>query len=487
MQLQALVTILIMFLASPSIVFGEDIFKNDNLSLKNQVSLLSNQNTQSEKKSDSILLHKNSAWAIGIGILAQFSLILFLFIAQKTRWKFSKKKEFPPSGITPKKESIEAIENIQSLSFGLAHDLNNVFSGIMGNVSLAQKHIPSENKGMKFLKRIDLILNKGTFLTNQLSFLSAKQTENKHACNVRVALTEAFNTHFSDHHIKPIIQFQSDLWHVQIQEEHIAQILSNLTRYAIQVMASEESFVCSATNELAPSKGPTLLMNSNRVKIVIQFKEDLHDQTQLDSAFHPYSVLQENSGFGIGLTTANFLVKLNGGEISIESKPESGTLFTLYLPATEISIDDIPDSTPEKNNVVQTNKHGKILVMDDEDYIQDFIEDLLVHNGYTVETVSDGDSAISKYKQAFETNSPFECIILDLTIPGNKGGKETVSEIKNIDPNVSAIVASGYSNDEVMEHYSKYGFKGVLHKPFNSEELLKMLTEIHNADSICNP
>ncbi|MGL1936220.1 MAG: response regulator [Fibrobacterales bacterium] len=150
--------------------------------------------------------------------------------------------------------------------------------------------------------------------------------------------------------------------------------------------------------------------------------------------------------------------------------------------------DKNPSNNPEreaeskKNTYVQTDKRGKILVMDDEEFIQEILNEMLKLNGYTVELSSDGDSAIRKYKDALDAKEPFECIILDLTIPGKKGGKDTISEIKSFDPNVSAIVTSGYSNDPVMEQYSQYGFKAILSKPFSIDELLKTIAEITHHD-----
>ncbi|MGL1904288.1 MAG: response regulator [Fibrobacterales bacterium] len=140
------------------------------------------------------------------------------------------------------------------------------------------------------------------------------------------------------------------------------------------------------------------------------------------------------------------------------------------------------ESAPKNPDCIQTDKHGKILVMDDEEFIQELLNEMLILNGYTVELASDGDSAIRKYKEALEAKEPFECIILDLTIPGKKGGKDTISEIKSFDPNVSAIVTSGYSSDPVMQEHSQYGFKAILSKPFSMDELLKTIAEITHHD-----
>jgi two-component system cell cycle sensor histidine kinase/response regulator CckA len=114
---------------------------------------------------------------------------------------------------------------------------------------------------------------------------------------------------------------------------------------------------------------------------------------------------------------------------------------------------------------------GRILVMDDEEIIRDVLNNMLEYLGYEVELSSDGLEALDKYRKAIQGGKRFDAIIMDLTIPGGKGGKEAIIELRKIDPGVKAIVSSGYSNDPVMSNYSEYGFTGAVKKPFKIEEL----------------
>ena len=95
---------------------------------------------------------------------------------------------------------------------------------------------------------------------------------------------------------------------------------------------------------------------------------------------------------------------------------------------------------------------------------------MLTHLGYSVEYASDGKEAIEKYTSERESGSPFDVVMIDLTIPGGMGGKEAHNRLLEIDPGVRAIVASRYSSDPVMSQHESYGFKGVLIKPFDKEE-----------------
>jgi DNA-binding NtrC family response regulator len=121
---------------------------------------------------------------------------------------------------------------------------------------------------------------------------------------------------------------------------------------------------------------------------------------------------------------------------------------------------------------------GKILLMDDEEIIREAVGQVLTYKGYKVECARDGDEAIELYRKAMETSDPFNAVILDLTVREGKGGKETVKKLLEIDPDVKAIVSSGYSNDPVMVNFREYGFCGFFAKHNKAEELGKVVYEV---------
>lgn len=96
--------------------------------------------------------------------------------------------------------------------------------------------------------------------------------------------------------------------------------------------------------------------------------------------------------------------------------------------------------------------------------------------GFEVVTAQDGQTAVKIYKKALDTDTPFDAVILDLTVPGGMGGKETVKQITALDPSVRAIVSSGYSNDPVMANYTSYGFCGAVKKPYLVQEMSQVLS-----------
>ena len=118
------------------------------------------------------------------------------------------------------------------------------------------------------------------------------------------------------------------------------------------------------------------------------------------------------------------------------------------------------------------------MLMDDEEMIRDVASKMLIKLGYEVECSHDGAETIALYEKARSSNRPFKAVIMDLTIPGGMGGKETVKKLMEIDPDVKAIVSSGYSSDPIMAHFRQYGFSGVVSKPYTIRTLSETVSSI---------
>jgi two-component system, cell cycle sensor histidine kinase and response regulator CckA len=181
-------------------------------------------------------------------------------------------------------------------------------------------------------------------------------------------------------------------------------------------------------------------------------------------------------GVDWGLATAYSIIKKHGGYIDVASKTNSGTTFTLYLPAA-ISRREA-ESCELKGNPGPGACTAKILVMDDEVAIRSIVSRMLTRCGYSVMTAADGREALALYGLAFESDSPFDAVIMDLTIPGGLGGKETIKDLLALDPAVRAIVSSGYADDPVMANYAQYGFKNILAKPCDLSQLKDVLAQV---------
>jgi CheY-like chemotaxis protein len=195
-------------------------------------------------------------------------------------------------------------------------------------------------------------------------------------------------------------------------------------------------------------------------------------QDHIQKIFDPYFTTKQK-GSGLGLATTYSIVKRHEGHIAVSSSLGTGTCFTLYLPASA-TIQSAPKDTVE-NLVYGT---GRILVMDDEEEIRDVLGKMLQHLGFDVDFANDGEQALTYYNQALQKGTPFIAAILDLTIPGGMGGKETLRQIKSHHPDAKVIVSSGYSNDPVMARFSQFGFSGFIAKPYNLLDLSRVLSQI---------
>jgi CheY-like chemotaxis protein len=167
-------------------------------------------------------------------------------------------------------------------------------------------------------------------------------------------------------------------------------------------------------------------------------------------------------------------VSKHGGEIRATSKVGEGSCFSIFLPASEH--EQIPDPANTTQALFQGSGH--VLIMDDNADIRTIARGILNELGYTAAVADNGSEATALYIKQKEQGTPFAAVILDLTIPGGMGGKDTIVELLKMDPDVKAIVSSGYSNDPVMANYRDYGFSAVLSKPYRSQEMSRVLHEL---------
>ena len=208
------------------------------------------------------------------------------------------------------------------------------------------------------------------------------------------------------------------------------------------------------------------------VQITLQDQGHGIPREHLLKIFDPYFTTKDK-GSGLGLTMTYSTIKAHGGHIEVNSQVREGTMVRIYMPASLEKVSETP-----KNEICFVRGEGKILVMDDEEAIRSVTEKILVELGYKVQCASDGVEAIALYRDAMQSGQPFDAVIMDLTIPGGMGGREAMQQLSILDPQVTAVVSSGYSNDPVMSDFKKYGFRGVATKPYRIEQLSLLLHDV---------
>ena len=265
---------------------------------------------------------------------------------------------------------------------------------------------------------------------------------------------------------------QDDLYRVEADLLQVRQVISNLVLNALQASPVDGRIEISAENVLITEEGSLPILPGRYVQISVRDSGSGIPEEHLSKIFDPYFTTKE-TGKGLGLASAYSIIHRHNGCITAESGKGLGTTFRIFLPATE------KESGWEEETSEQICKgRGKILVMDDEEQVRKVVEQMLAYLGYQTILAADGDEAIRLYSDAAESGSPFDAVILDLTVPGGLGGKETIKVLQRLDPHVRAIVSSGYSTDPIMSVYGESGFRGVLEKPYRLHELSDLLRKI---------
>lgn len=371
------------------------------------------------------------------------------------------------------------LESIAALSGGIAHDYNNLLTSIMGNISLAQKYLEHDAKIYGLLNEAQRASILAKDLTRKLITFSRGGAPIKKTVPISPLVKRATEFSLSGSNIKCEFHIPDELWLVEIDETQIGQAIYNLVMNAREAMRDGGTIRVAAENTNMTDGAPTL-KEGKYVKISFKDEGIGIPKKHLKKIFDPYFSTKEmgtQKGMGLGLSICHSIIKGHSGDVGVESQKGTGATFNIYLPAFD---GKASKEKPEKSQMKATPVIGKgrILVMDDEKMIRHLAGEILSYLGYKVSFSKDGVKAIEIYKDAMESGEPFDAVILDLTVRGGMGGKEAIRKLMEIDPHVTGIVSSGYSDDSVMTDFEKYGFKGVVAKPYSVNEVSVVLDEV---------
>ena len=370
----------------------------------------------------------------------------------------------------------QRLESVGLLAGGIAHDFNNFLTGILGNISLAKMTAAPDGKSADLLAQAERATMRATSLTKQLLTFSRGGLPVKELTAIGRLLEDAVGFALRGSNVKAELSIPDDLWDVEGDEGQLSQVLNNLVINADQAMPEGGQIEVRAENLTAGSRD-TLLENGARYVMIAMRDSGIGIAAeQLPKIFDPYFSTKQK-GRGLGLATAYSIIKQHDGLITADSELGVGSSFHVYLPAAE-SRAERGAERPAK----RAAGFSRILVMDDEDFIREMLRRILEPEGYEVALSRDGGEAIETYLEAKRSGSPFDLVLVDLTIRGGMGGKEVARRLGEIDPQVKIIVASGYFTDPVVARYREYGFAATLIKPFSPEKLLDVLGRVAAGD-----
>ncbi len=361
------------------------------------------------------------------------------------------------------------LKSVGTLAGGIAHDFNNILTGIFGNISLAKLYTPENTKVARYLMNAENSINRAVRLTKQLLIFSKGGTPVKESIDVKKVIEEVVNFDLSGSSVKAIFEEEENLWNIFADKGQIQQVFSNLAINANQAMPKGGNIYFRMNNIEIDENNDLGMKPGKYVKIEVQDEGIGIKKEDIKKIFDPYFTTK-STGNGLGLATSYSIIQKHNGYIGIESELGKGTIFTIFLPATEKKKNT---ENKEKAEQIQNEKFIKVLIMDDEQMICNLASDMVKTIGFQSEVAFDGKEAIEKYRKAIENNSPFDLIIMDLTIPGGMGGEQAIKHILKINPEAKVIVSSGYSNEETLSSYKKFGFVGIIAKPYTIEKLKK--------------
>jgi len=367
---------------------------------------------------------------------------------------------------------VQKLESISILAGGIAHDFNNILTAILGNISLAKMYANPEDKICEKLTEAEKASVRAKDLTQQLLTFSKGGQPIVKTAHVTRLLKDTTSFALTGSNVRCEFFMSEDLWPVEMDEGQMSQVINNLVINAVKSMPKGGTIKVWAENATVGTertKQSLPLEGENYVKISIQDQGIGIPKEHLRKIFDPYFTTRKK-GSGLGLAISYSIVQKHHGYITAESELGVGTTFHIFLPASEKEV-----ITETHAKEIVRGEKGRVLIMDDEEIVRDVASGMLEHIGYEVEVAKDGAEAIALYEQAQESQVPFDVVILDLTVPGGMGGKETIEKLIELDPQAKAIVSSGYSTDPVMSDFREYGFSSVVSKPYKIEELREAL------------
>ncbi len=364
------------------------------------------------------------------------------------------------------------MEAIGLMAGGVAHDLNNILSGITSYPELLLLQLSPESKMRPALEAIqDSGLRAATVVEDLLTVARGVASE-KHPTNLNILVEEYFS---SPEYLK------KQQWHSKIScrqdllaepatifcsAVHVKKCLMNLINNSIEALDTSGEVMVASYNEVVTEEASKQL-NLQPGKYVVLTVHDTGkgvsaaDQKYIFEPFYTKKMMGQASGTGLGLTIVWNTMQDHDGTVTISSS-EHGTTFTLYFPLSEQKV-----ALPSQIPLADLQGQGQfILVVDDEPRQREITSQMVESLGYRCSTVASGEEAIT-----FLQTEEADLIILDMIMNGGIDGQQTYNQILQTNPKQRAIIASGFSENRGVKKTLQHGASAFISKPFTLQEL----------------
>jgi two-component system cell cycle sensor histidine kinase/response regulator CckA len=368
--------------------------------------------------------------------------------------------------VTEKKKMEEEIikaKNIESvgvLAGGIAHDFNNMLTGILGNLSVAQRMIDSA-EARSILEKAEKAALKASGLTQQLLTFSKGGFPVKKVVYLPDLVKDAIALVISGSNVRAEISVGDHIPNCEIDVTQITQVINNLLINAREAMPAGGVVEIDLRHHRQ--------QESDYVSLKVRDHGPGIPAGDLQRIFIPYFTTKK-TGSGLGLAIAYSIVNKHQGRITVAPADGRGAAFTVFLPATNKGV------TYSAHLAAPVAKQARILLMDDEEIVREVFVDMLEATSYRIDLAASSTEALGKFQAARRAGDPYDLVFLDLTGPGDIGGIKTLEKIRAIEPQTIAIAISGYSVNEVFSQPDRFNFQDFLPKPFQFEDLLHIIS-----------
>lgn len=362
---------------------------------------------------------------------------------------------------------LQKLESTGILAGGIAHDFNNILTAILGNINLSLFDDSLTRKTREMLTAAEKAAIRAKALTQQLLTFARGGEPIRESTSLAEIIEDSATFVLHGGTVSCRCTIPEDLWYAIVDRGQISQVIQNIVLNARHAMPQGGAIDITCANVRPEVEHFSLLDPATRyVKIGIRDSGIGIPAHLLDKIFDPYfSTKQEGSGLGLAITLS--IINKHHGHILVNSEQGKGTEFTIFLPAAER-----PASGDREGDKTATAAGPlRVLVMDDDETVRSVLRSMLEMLGHEATMTGDGREAVKLYGEGLASSKPFDLVIVDLTIPGGMGGKQTTDELLKTDPEALVIVSSGYSNDPVMADYREHGFVAAVSKPYVLEEL----------------
>ncbi len=365
-------------------------------------------------------------------------------------------------------EEARRYEFIKLLAGDIANEFNNILTTILGNINLVMLSQEFEERIFEKLNEIEKAVLRAKLLTQQLLTFLKGISSFKRPISLSDVTRDAVDSALSGSSIRYTLSMPQMVYPVEADEAQMRYTINTFVTHMARAMNSGGEIRVSVENVVPNRRDITGARRYIRISMYSDAEDGLRkDLMEIKKAFP----LPKDDEKGFALTVSYSVVKGHNGYIDTDS-PEG---IHIYMPVME---ETESTAVTEGKGTPTYMCREKILIMDDEETIRSLAGEFLSPFGHCVVCASNGSEAIELYKKAMEKGEPFDVVVVDLNIRAGMSGKETIKRLLEVDPNVRAIVSSGFISDPVMTDCRTYGFRRAIAKPYNMAELHKVIHSI---------